>query len=153
MYNDSRIVLPKLTKPVSFPALMALYESNYLRLLNFLNKTSDVLQVNQQEYNINFNNQEYQIYTKVEEVTKYTALLCIDEDMSSRHESIRMNHFRVRLYHDAKMACVHSSLHATDQFKLAAVPINKTRITELWQQNMYLNKWLEFCTHRQMRKA
>lgn len=147
MFNDSRIVLPKLSKPVSFGALMSLYESNYVRLLELFDLPRSKVNMNSQLWG----NNEYRIKVTVEEVTKYTALICIDEDYLTAHEPVRMNHFRVRLYYDAQVATVQSSLHASDQYSESALPIDKTRITELWQQNMFFNKWLEFCSVRGLR--
>jgi len=162
MYNDSRIKLPKFSQPVSFPALMALYESNYLRVLSFLEQdrsslkaqaaTSSKQKPTQHYPSYCWSNNDYQVQVKIEEVTKYTILVCIDEDFISDKEPVRINHFRVRLYHDAQVAAVHSSLHATDQYQLDTIPIDKTRITELWQQNMYFNKWLEYCANRNLQK-
>ena len=152
MYNDSRIILPRLTKPVTFPGLMAIYESNYVRVLSFLGLSRAAVKTELIGYSLTWKNTEYQIDAKVEEVTKYTTLLCIDEDIYTDKEPVRINHFRVRLYHDAQVAAVHSSLHARDQYHLPSVPINKARIRELWQQNMFFNKWLEFCADRQLEK-
>jgi len=132
MYNDSRIKLPKFSQPVSFPALMALYESNYLRVLSLLEQDRSSLKAKAST-------------SSKQESRKHYPSYCWSND-------VRINHFRVRMYHDAQVAAVHSSLHATDQYQLDSIPIDKTRITELWQQNMYFNKWLEYCANRNLQK-
>ena len=146
--SDSTIVLDKPHKPQSFAALMTLYESNYQRLMN-------LLQVHRQELNqqnFTFKHEKHIVHCLVEEVTKYTALLCIDEDQISQNEPVRVNHFRVRIYHDARLASVQSSVQDNSCYQLSEVPLTKQRIQELWAQNMFFNKWLAYCLDRKLVK-
>lgn len=144
--RDSRIVLPKLSKPVSFAALMALYESNYHRLMYLLQADRNALKKN--EYVFHYS--KHVIHCRVEEVTKYTTLLCIDEDQISQNEPVRVNHFRIRLYHDALLAAVQSSVQFSTDYRLSQVPLDQERIRQLWQQNMFLNKWLDYIHSRKL---
>jgi len=140
-FSDSRIVLPKLHKPLSFSALLALYESNYIQVMNFLKLGRKEIILGECAWQ----GKDTYLQCKVEELTKYTALLCFEEDIVEQNEKTRVNHIRVRLYHDALLAAVQSSLQSSDHYQLTDVPIDKSRITELWQQNSFFNKWLEFC--------
>lgn len=144
--SDSRIVLSKLTKPVSFSALMTLYESNYLRLMSLLK--TDRKSLNISEYVLK--HPQHVVHCRIEDVTKYTTLVCIDEDQLAHGEPVRVNHFRVRLYHDALLAAVQSSSQHSSDYRLDAVPIDQKRIQQLWVQNMFLNKWLDYCADRKL---
>jgi len=129
--------------------LLALYESNYVQLFN-------MLEINRKEFelgNFIWQNDEVYLSCEIEEVTKYTALLCFEEDVIDQGEKERVNHFRVRVYHDALLAAVQSSMQSSDHYYLADVPIDKDRIAELWQQNMFFNKWLEFCFSRKLTRT
>ncbi len=146
--SDSKIVIDKPQKPMSFAALMTLYESNYQRLMN-------LLQVHRQDLDFQeftFKHAQHIVYCRVEDVTKYTALLCIDEDQVSQGEPVRVNHFRVRIYHDARLAAVQSSLQDNSHYQLNELPITAERIQALWAQNMFFNKWLAYCMDRKLVK-
>ena len=146
--SDSTIVLDKPHKPMSFGALMTLYESNYQCLMNLLQVHRQDL--NEQEFT--FLHKKHIVHCRVDEVTKYTALLCIDEDQISHGEPVRVNHFRVRIYHDARLAAVHSSMQDNSQYQLDEVPLSADRIQALWGQNMFFNKWLSYCLDRKLVK-
>jgi len=145
---DSLIILDKPVKPMSFAALMVLYESNYQRVMHLLESQRNELD----ETEICFKHENYVVHCKVEEVTKYTALLCIDEDQVISLEPVRVNHFRVRLYHDALLAAVQSSVQDSSNYNLHELPLTKERIEALWTQNMFFNKWLDYCLDRKLVK-
>ena len=146
--SDSTIIIDKAHKPMSFAALMTLYESNYQCLMN-------LIQVHRQDLNLQeftFTHKKHIVHCRVEDVTKYTALLCIDEDQVERGEPVRVNHFRVRIYHDARLAAVQSSLQDNSNYQLNEVPLTAERIQALWVQNMFFNKWLAYCLDRKLVK-
>ena len=144
--SDSTIIVDKPHKPTSFAALMTLYESNYKCLMN-------LLQVDRKNLNLHeviLKHKNYIVHCRIEDVTKYTALLCIDEDLVSQDEHVRVNHFRVRIYHDASLAAVQSSLQDSSHYQLNELPITAERIQALWTQNMFFNKWLAYCLDRKL---
>ncbi|MBT8140860.1 MAG: DUF1249 domain-containing protein [Gammaproteobacteria bacterium] len=145
-YSDSRIVIPRLSKPVSFAALMALYESNYIQLMRFLN--ADRKHIDYGEATIRYD--KHAVHCRIEDVTTYTSLVCIDEDLFDQGEPVRINHFRIRLYHDALCAAVTSSIQENTDYQLKSLPLNQSRLRVLWQQNMFLNKWLAYCLSRKL---
>ena len=146
--SDSTIVIHKPQKPMSFAALMTLYESNYQCLMNLL----EVHRKDLDKQEFTFLHKTHIVHCRVEDVTKYTALLCIDEDQFSQGEPVRVNHFRVRIYHDARLAAVQSSVQDNSHYQLNELPLSAERIQALWGQNMFFNKWLAYCLDRKLVK-
>jgi uncharacterized protein YqiB (DUF1249 family) len=147
MVNDAVTLVSWRSRPRTFVALMALYESNYLRLgwlagaLHSLNGNHRSLVPGDCDLLLN-----------VTERTPYTTTL----NLTYRFEDTEYPDMGVRIYHDARLveaqewapgreAGVRSHSHSV----LQALRRHAEReLDQRWARNIMLNKWLEYCLER-----
>jgi uncharacterized protein len=124
--------------PQSFAALMALYESNYLRLralagdLRLLPALSVSLVAGDCQLRLGVT--ERSPHTTVGWLT---YLLPPGQSSDQTPAPMRVPDLRLKLYHDARMLEV-----------LRAEGRAERELRRCWQQNQMLNKWLEYCAER-----
>lgn len=123
---------------VDLKELMRVYETNYAKLNALLPSQPSVddlrcYQAAQMTYQL-----------QVREVTKYTTLveICQSDDISV----FPLPTMSVRLYHDARVAEVHSSDHLSRIKARHEYPNEKmVQKDEKAQVNRFLGDWLSFC--------
>lgn len=143
---SSRIANPVRTHrrwawPRSFAGLMALYESNYRRLQRLLPELDVPF-----EQAVSHAPEDRDLHLRVLERCPYTLTLHLTYWFEGGGERHADPDLVVRVYQDAQLAeatrCDASSRYAA----LAGIDLEKGRvITEQWERNLLLNKWLAFC--------
>tara|TARA_B110000196_G_scaffold274704_1_gene251772 strand:+ start:266 stop:721 length:456 start_codon:yes stop_codon:yes gene_type:complete len=126
------------------PTLMALCEINYMLLLRIL---ADKEQVGEQRCFFISDFLSYRV--TVNEVTKYTTLITINQEANIRGYNLT-ELFRpkmvVRLYHDARMAEVISNQDVQQIKPRYDYPNEKMHLPDEKQQvNYFLKEWLQLC--------
>lgn len=128
-------------RPRSFAGLMALYESNYRRLQRLLPELELPF-----EQAVSRASGDRDLHLRVLERCPYTLTLHLTywfEDGEARRADPDL---AVRVYRDAELAeairCDSHSRYAA----LAGIDLEEGRVvTEQWERNLLLNKWLAFC--------
>ncbi len=122
MRTDALAPVSWRARPQGFVALMALYESNYVRLgwlAGDLGALGGVC--------VSTVDGDCDLRLEISERSRYTTSLELT------YPPITLPQLRVRVYHDAHLA------EAQGEGGSAA---------ERWSRNMLLNKWLEYCVER-----
>ncbi|NNF15692.1 MAG: DUF1249 domain-containing protein [Gammaproteobacteria bacterium] len=140
--NDSSLSSFGSLRPGSFTALMALYESNFLRL-NWLIDEMDFLKG---DY-LSIANSDFPLYLSVTEVCRYTTSIHMTYWFDGEgSEPIADPDLDIRIYHDARLAeamsCRHNRRHELLQ---GFDTVHGNELSRRWARNMMLNKWLEYC--------
>lgn len=144
MDNDSLMVLPRLARPGSFSGLMALYESNYVRLRWLLPDLEALRYPGTRLVSTAPN--DFPLYLEVLDAASYTTTMRLTYFLDSGEGVLADPDLSLRIYHDAgqleALACSATPRHqALQSFGHSA----RTELESRWQRNMMLNKWLEYC--------
>jgi uncharacterized protein YqiB (DUF1249 family) len=140
MLLDSLLVPETIVKPKSFVGLMALYESNYLRLLRLIPEVDrlDGCFVSRVAGDCD-------LYLEVIETSRYTVTLSLTYRLSTDAGVLADPDITVRLYLDGKQAEV---LDIGEKQRHAAlrrlVFEHREELDRRWRFNVVLNKWLEY---------
>lgn len=131
-------------RPGSFQGLMAVYESNWRRLVRLLGQRR--LRELPEEI-VSAVPNDLDLHLLVEERSPYTTTFRLTYFFDSAGESDADPDLRVRLYHDAQMAEALSCRRIHHQHRLLARFEGEARneLARRWQRNILLNKWLEYC--------
>jgi uncharacterized protein YqiB (DUF1249 family) len=132
-------------RPVSFVSLMALYESNYLRLREL---AGDVRRLDGLARSVARGDGD--LHLSVLEHTPYTSHVKLTYHFADKeHGSVADPDLDIRVYHDARLAevsaCGRWIRHASLEHVRAGIP---AQLGERWLRNMLLNKWLDYCLER-----
>ena len=140
MYLDSYLVPETVVKPRSFVGLMALYESNYLRLLRLLPEI--------ERLDGCFRSRvagECDLHIEILERCRYTLTLSLTYHLETDEGMFTDPDMTVRVYLDCQLAEV---MQIGDLQRHAALKeLSREHRRELdlrWQRNVILNKWLEY---------
>jgi len=141
MLADSYIVPECVYGPGSFGGLMALYESNYIRLRHLLGSTDIAANI---AWNSNCADDE-DLFLSVESSSRYTQVLRLTYQFDEPDGLVADPDLCIRVYLDARMTEVvswaehhrHQVLH--DLQRRASRQVN-----QCWRRNMVLSKWLDF---------
>ncbi len=148
MYSDSMMVLPRAVRPESFGGLMALYESNYVRLRWLLPDLQLIRHAGTRM--MSQCKGDFSLYLDVLEATRYTTTFRLTYFLDSDEGMVADPDLRLRLYHDAgqleAMACADQHHHAALR-QFTTLP--GSELQQRWARNMMLNKWLEYCADRE----
>lgn len=141
MIADGSIVLPRVTLPGSFTALMHLYESNYLRLHWLLEDVAGL-----PDEQCSRVTADLPLHLSVIDRSRYTTTLRLTYFFEDARDCVADPDLTVRVYHDAglaeAMACRNRHLHhALRRFDTSA----GDELGRRWARNSMLNKWLEYC--------
>jgi len=140
MLLDSLLVPETIVKPKSFVGLMALYESNYLRLLRLIPEVDrlDGCYVSRVAGDCD-------LYVEVIETSRYTVTLSLTYRLSTESGVLADPDITVRLYLDGRQAEV---LDIGEKQRHAAlrrlVFEHREELDRRWRFNVVLNKWLEY---------
>lgn len=140
MLVDCQLVPQTVVKPNSFVGLMALYESNYLRLLHLVPEL--------ERLDGCFRSRvagECDLYVEVLERCRYTVTLSLTYQFDGSHGVLADPDMIVRAYLDGALAesmsmGSRSSRHPLHRF----VASHKHELDERWKRNVILNKWFEY---------
>jgi len=144
MLLDYQLVPQTIVRPKSFVGLMALYESNYLRLLQVVPELDRLDGC--------FRSRvagECELYVEILERCRYTVTLSLTYFFENESGGIADPDIVVRAYLDGKLA---ETMSLSGNHRHAELRrLTKAHDRELssrWQRNMVLNKWLEYLTHQ-----
>jgi uncharacterized protein len=144
MLTDALCLVSWRAKPRSFVALMALYESNYVRLAQLtgnprLLQGSTLSQVPR----------DCDLRLSVTERSPYTTTFDLTYLLGGELRGETYPDMQVRVYHDACLvealgwSSAHGHSRLTEWRGLA-----ERELDQRWGRNTMLNKWLEYCLDR-----
>ena len=140
MLVDSQLVPQTIVKPKSFVALMALYESNYLRLLRVLPEIDRLDGC--------FRSRvagDCDLYVDIIERSRYTVSLSMTYHLKTDDGVLTDPDMTVRAYLDGQMAEVMSIGKRTRHAALnRLIREHGAELGVRWRQNVILNKWLDY---------
>jgi uncharacterized protein YqiB (DUF1249 family) len=140
MLKEDLLVPETIVKPQSFVGLMALYESNYLRLQQLI---PDLERLD--GYYRSRVAGDCDLHLEIIERSRYTVTLSLSYFFEDNGERIADPDMQVRVYLDGRLAEAmrlggdhrHPGLR-----KL--IRAHRHELDKRWRRNMVLNKWLEF---------
>jgi len=142
MLLDSRLVPQTIVRPNSFVGLMALYESNYLRLLHLVPEL--------ERLDGCFRSRvagDCELFVDVLDRARYTITLALTYHFETDEGRLADPDMQVRAYLDGRLAEVQSiggkHRHAELRRMCRA---NHRALDARWKRNVVLNKWLEYLT-------
>ncbi len=122
-------------------SLMALYESNYLRLRRM---APDLERLG--ESNLSKVAGATDLHLMVVERFKYTTEIILTYCFSGQTVPILEPNVRIRIYHDAHvveaMNATLRSLHRSNRCHRGGIP---TELEKRWEVNRFLQRWLGYC--------
>jgi uncharacterized protein len=140
MLLDSLLVPETVVKPRSFVGLMALYESNYLRLLRLIPEI--------ERLDGCFRSRvagDCDLYLEIIERCRYTVTLSLTYQLPTDTGLLADPDMTIRVYLDGQQTEV---LAIGEQHRHAAlrrlVLAHREELDRRWRSNMILNKWLEY---------
>jgi len=137
---DSLLVPQTIVKPRSFVGLMALYESNYLRLLRVLPEL--------EQLDGCFRSRvagDCDLYLEVLERCRYTVTLSLTYHLKTDDGLILDPDITVRAYLDGRLAEAMMVGNRQRHMVLRKfVDEHKRELDLRWRRNIVLNKWLEY---------
>ena len=140
MMLDSQLVPQTIVKPRSFVGLMALYESNYLRLLRVLPEL--------ERLDGCFRSRvagDCDLHLEVLERCRYTVTLSLTYHLETDDGLILDPDITVRAYLDGQLA---EAMRVGDRQRHTAlrkfVEEHRRELDLRWRRNIVLNKWLEY---------
>ncbi len=125
-------------------ALIALYESNYVRLLRLAPELQEM-----KGTVVSRVAGALDLFMSVEERFKYTTTIKLTYRFRDDDEIALEPNARICVYHDVR--CAEVVGHCRRKRLRSALPLRSGRMAELerrWEMNRFLLKWLRFCTHQ-----
>ena len=140
MLLDSQLVPETLVRPRSFVGLMALYESNFLRLLQLVPELDRLDGC--------FRSRvagDCELFVEILERCRYTITMSLTYRFDSEDGDVADPDIKVRAYLDGRLAEA-MSLGADHKHHELCRLIRKNRreLNARWRRNIILNKWLEY---------
>ena len=144
MLCEADIKLSWRARPRGFVALMGLYESNYLRLLQLAGDPKRLV-----GSIISHVPGDCELQLAVLEHMPYTSTLTLTYLLSSAQHAPaeRLPDLRLRAYHDARLLEA-EEFQAQHKTRGQGVRLGERELHQRWARNMMLNKWLEYCAER-----
>ena len=144
MFLDSQLVPQTLVRPRSFVGLMALYESNFLRLLQLVPEM--------ERLDGCFRSRvagECELFVEILERSRYTITMSLTYRFETGAGRVADPDIRVRAYLDGRLAEA-MSLGADHKHRELRRLMRKNRgeLDARWRRNIILNKWLEYLSDR-----
>jgi len=149
MIVDSLCVTSWRARPVSFVSLMTLYESNYIRLRALLGDARAL-----RGESVSRAPGDLDLHVHAIEHCRYTTILRMTYLFTEPEGAVAEPDLEVRVYHDARLAEACASAAKLRHPGLSGLRESlPTGLGERWLRNMFLNKWLDYCTERGHRFA
>ena len=140
MLLDSQLVPETIVKPRSFVGLMALYESNFLRLLRLIPEIDRLDGC--------FRSRvagECDLFVEIIETSRYTVTLSLTYRLATEEGLLANPDMMVRLYLDGQQAEVLAIGEAQRHAALRRLVFeHREELDRRWRCNIILNKWLEY---------
>ncbi len=140
MLLDSQLVPETIVRPKSFVGLMALYESNFLRLLRIL---PDIDRLDGC-----FRSRvagDCDLYVEIIETSRYTVTLSLTYQLATDDGLLVDPDMMVRVYLDGQQAEVLAIGEAQRHAALRRLVFEqREQLDRRWRCNIILNKWLEY---------
>jgi uncharacterized protein len=146
MLDDAATLVSWRSRPRSFVALMALYESNYLRL-SWL--TGELATLAGRHRSVVAG--DCDLLLNVTERSPYTTTLNLTYRLEEPGTAAASDYpdMSIRVYHDAHLVEAQEWAGAHPHAVLRALRRRMEReLDQRWARNMMLNKWLEYCLER-----
>jgi len=144
MLLDYQIVPQTIVKPKSFVGLMAMYESNYLRLLHLIPEL--------ERLDGCFRSRvagDCELHLEILERCRYTVTLSLTYYFESDEGRVADPDLKVRAYLDGKLAEAMSLSGTHRHTELRRLTkAHRLELDARWQRNVVLNKWLDYLTHQ-----
>ena len=140
MLQDHQLVPEAIIRPRSFVGLMALYESNYLRLLRLIPELSRL-----DGYYRSTVAGDCALHVEILERSRYTVTLSLSYFFYEGDVRIADPDMKVRLYLDGQLA--EAMGFSGDHRHAALRRLSRAHRYELdsrWRRNIVLNKWLDY---------
>lgn len=140
MLLDYQLVPQTIVKPQSFVGLMAMYESNYLRLMRLIPEL--------ERLDGCFRSRvagDCELFVDVLERCRYTVTLSLTYFFEGENGRVADPDMTVRAYLDGRLAEAMSlsGNHRHAEFRRLA-KAHRAELNTRWQRNVVLNKWLEY---------
>ena len=140
MLLDCQLVPQTIVRPNSFVGLMALYESNYLRLRNLIPDLQRLDGCFRSHVAGNCS-----LHADVLERSRYTVTLSLTYYFDDGEERIAEPDMTVRAYLDGQLAEALSLAGQSRHVALSRIVSQPgEQIDARWRRNIVLNKWLEY---------
>jgi uncharacterized protein YqiB (DUF1249 family) len=140
MLLDSQLVPQTIVRPNSFVGLMALYESNYLRLLRLMPEIDRLDGC--------FRSRvagECDLYVEIIETSRYTVTLSLTYQLATDAGMLLDPDMTVRIYLDGQQAEVLAIGEKQRHEALKRLVFeHREELDRRWRCNIVLNKWLEY---------
>lgn len=140
MLLDSHLVPQTIVKPRSFVGLMALYESNYLRLLRLIPEVDRIDGC--------FRSRvagDCDLHIEILERSRYTVTLSLTYHLETDDGLLIDPDMTIRVYLDGQMTEAMAVGARQRHVELRLLIREHRRELDLrWQRNIVLNKWLEY---------
>lgn len=140
MLLDSQLVPQALVKPRSFVGLMALYESNYLRLLQLVPEL--------ERLDGCFRSRvagDCELFVEILERCRYTITMSLTYHFESDDGRIADPDMKIRAYLDGRLAEAMSLVGDHRHAELRRlIRKNRRELDARWRRNVIFNKWLEY---------
>lgn len=122
-------------------ALIALYESNYIRLMRLVPELHAM-----EGTTVSRVTDALDLYLTVLERSKYTTLIALTYQFEDGAEVFAEPNARIRVYHDVRAVEVLSQIrrrrtHSIRRWRRRHMP----ELDRKWELNRFLHKWLGFC--------
>ena len=147
MLLDSHIVPEAIAKPRSFVGLMALYESNYLRLMRLIPELDRIDGC--------FRSRvagECDLHVEILERCRYTVTLSLTYHLATDDGLLVDPDMTLRVYLDCQLAEVLSIGDGSDVPRPAIlrqlVRQQGAELDRRWRRNIVLNKWLDYLSEQ-----
>ena len=142
MLLDYQLVPQTIVKPKSFVGLMAMYESNYLRLLHVIPELERIDGC--------FRSRvagDCELYVEILERCRYTVTLSLTSYFENGNGRVADPDMTVRAYLDGRLAETMNLCgdHRHSELRRLA-KVHRAELDARWQRNVVLNKWLEYLT-------
>jgi uncharacterized protein YqiB (DUF1249 family) len=147
MLDDAATLVSWRTRPRSFVALMALYESNYLRLASLTGVLAKLAGRHRSAVA-----GDCDLLLSVTERSPYTTTLNLTYHFGDTPGDAAASDYpdmSIRIYHDAHLVEAQEWAGTHPHTVLQALRQRAEReLDQRWARNMMLNKWLEYCLER-----
>ena len=140
MLLDSHLVPQTIVKPRSFVGLMALYESNYLRLLRLIPEIGRLDGC--------FHSRvagDCDLHIDILERCRYTVTLSLTYHLETDDGLLIDPDMTIRVYLDGQLA--EAMIVGQEQHHVALrrfIDEHRRELDQRWRRNIVLNKWLEY---------
>jgi len=144
MLLDHQLVPETIIKPKSFVGLMALYESNYLRLLHLIPELDRL-----DGYFKSRVAGDCDLHVEILERSRYTITLSLSYFFFENGIRVADPDLKVRAYLDGRLAEAMSLGRDHRHPELRRLSREHREVLDQrWRKNMLLNKWLDYLTNQ-----